>query len=948
MTAAYLSVRWKIILLASLVLGLTSALFIWQQHREQLREFTDNQAGFRERSHYILDYLFQSQTERMQLLANLLVSQPNVREDILNRRGDRLAERVDALATEMSFDQGVTAVVFHDAAQQRVGYWGNPDYASGLLSFVQLAAKEETPQTHVECKVTCMQLTVIPISDQGRTIATVSIMSNLESLLSDLHRLSASDVAVLKGRLLAVNQPLANMQLISVSGGAPIRDVLAAARQSIWPQGRFQLNHAGQVHQVVLIPAPLTGDDQANFVLIHDVSKQINQIETYYHNNLMRGLAVMGLAMLLLYLMLRPTMRRIQHVSQILPLLGQEQFARVRENYAIRPRALWSGGRWADEVDELESLAQALAGRLEQLKNQSVEHVDSLNLHARELMRERDLVSGLLDTAPVLILSYDGAGRIQLANAYALSVCAKTGLTGESYPVLFLGMSQDEYAVTMAKIEVGVVHRTESRMTAPDGTVTDVLWFHSRLAEGAGQASSYLSMGMDITEHRINEAKIHHLAFYDVLTQLPNRRGLSDCIQHAMASSAHHRSYCGLAFIDLDYFKLFNDSRGQEVGDQLLIEMGTRLRASVREFDTVAHLGGDEFVVLLEELSEDAGFAGMQMRMIGEKLRLAINQPCSLPGASTPFTGRVTASVGVSLFTGHDKSVDELLRHANIAMSHAKSAGRNTLRFFDPKMQSGIESRTALYADLQQALSCNQFSLFYQVQTDEQGRTLGAEALLRWTHPVRGVVSPLDFIPLAEESGLILSIGLWVLQAACTQIKIWQLNPKACHLQLAVNVSAKQFHQENFIELVLQTLDETGANPARLKLELTENVVLNDISDSIRKMQELKKLGVSIAIDDFGTGYSSLSYLTQLPLDQLKIDQSFVHNIGVKPSDAIIVKTIISMASNLEMAVIAEGVETETQREFLEAAGCLVYQGYLFSKPVPIEQFEAFLALKEK
>jgi len=220
--------------------------------------------------------------------------------------------------------------------------------------------------------------------------------------------------------------------------------------------------------------------------------------------------------------------------------------------------------------------------------------------------------------------------------------------------------------------------------------------------------------------------------------------------------------------------------------------------------------------------------------------------------------------------------------------------------------------------------------------------------LLRWTHPVRGVVSPLDFIPLAEESGLILSIGLWVLQAACTQIKIWELNPKACHLQLAVNVSAKQFHQENFIELVLQTLDETGANPARLKLELTENVVLNDISDSIRKMQELKKLGVSIAIDDFGTGYSSLSYLTQLPLDQLKIDQSFVHNIGVKPSDAIIVKTIISMASNLEMAVIAEGVETETQREFLEAAGCLVYQGYLFSKPVPIEQFEAFLALKDK
>jgi diguanylate cyclase (GGDEF)-like protein len=944
MNAVYLSVRWKIILLASLVLGLTSALFIWQQHRDQLREFTDNQAGFRERSHFILDYLFQSQAERMQMLANLLVAQPNVREDILNRRGDRLAERVEALATELSFDQGVAAVVFHDAAQQRLGYWGNPDYASGLLPFVQLSAKEETPQTHVECKVMCIQLTVIPINDQGHTIATVSIISNLESILSDLHRLSTSDVAVLKGSLNDESQPLANMQVISVSGGAPIREVLDAARQGIWPEGRFQLSHAGLVHQVVLIPTPLTGDEQVHFVVIPNVTKQIGQIDSNYYNNLMRGLAVMWLAMLLLYLMLRLTMRRIQHVSQILPLLGQEKFTQVRENYAVRPRAQWLGGRWSDEVDELESLAMALAGRLEQLKNESVDHADSLNLQASELMHERDLISGLLDTAPVLILSYDETGRIQLANAYALSVSAKTVLVGESYPVLFQGVSQEEYIDTLHEMQVGVVCRTESCVTAPNGTVTDVLWFHSRLADAAGHASTYLSVGMDITEHRINEAKIHNLAFYDVLTKLPNRRGLCDYIQHAMASSARHRNYCALAFIDLDHFKSFNDSRGQDVGDQLLVEIAGRLRASVREFDTVAHLGGDEFVVLLEELSEDAGFAGMQMRLIGEKLRVSINQPCLLQGASAPVTGSVTASVGVCLFSGHEANVDELLRHANIAMSHAKTAGRNTLRFFDPMMQSGIEARTALHTDLHQALSGNQFSLFYQVQTDEQGHSLGAEALLRWTHPVRGMVSPLNFIPFAEESELILPIGLWVLQTACAQIKVWESDPLACHLQLAVNVSARQFHQENFVELVLKTLDETGANPGKLKLELTESMVLNDIADSIRKMQELKKIGVSIAIDDFGTAYSSLSYLTQLPLDQLKIDQSFVRNIGVKPSDAIIVKTIINMASNLEMDVIAEGVETEAQREFLQGAGCLVYQGYLFSKPLALEDFSAYLA----
>jgi diguanylate cyclase (GGDEF)-like protein len=942
MSASYMSVRWKIIILAGLVLGLTSTLFIWQQHRDQLRDFSVNQAGFRERAHFTLDYLFQSQAERMQMLANLLVSQPNVREDILSRRGGRLAGQVEALATELSFDQGVAAVVFHDEDQQQLAIWGNPDYAVGLLPFVKLSAKEEVPQTHVECNVTCIQLTVTPINDKGRTIATVSIISNLEGILSDLHRLSYSDVAVLRGRLLDREHPLANMQVVSVSGGAPIREVLDAARQRVWPDGRFQLIHAGQTHQVVLIPPPLNGDDQTHFVVIPDVTRQIALIDTYYQKNLTRGLVVMALAMLLLYFMLRPAMRRIQHVSRMLPLLGQEQFVQVHEKYAVRPRNAWLDTHWLDEIDELEDLAQSLARRLEQLKNESVEHADSLNLHASELMHERDLITGLLDTAPVLILSYDEAGSIQLANAFALKVCGKNKLENESYPALFLGVSQEEYAGTLAKMQAGVVRRTESCVTGPDGVSTDVLWFHSRLV--AGQASTYLSVGMDITEHRINEAKIHNLAYYDALTKLPNRRLLCDYIQHAMASSTRHRNYCALAFIDLDHFKSFNDSRGQEAGDQLLVEIAGRLSHCVREFDTVAHLGGDEFVVLLEELSEDAGFAAMQMRLIGEKLRFSINQPGELHDVSS----LITASVGVCLFSGNEASVDELLRHSNIAMSHAKTAGRNALRFFDPMMQACIEERTSLHDDLHQALALEQFALFYQIQTDERGGTLGAEALLRWMHPVRGKVSPLSFIPLAEESELILPIGLWVLKTACAQIRIWENDPLACHLQLAVNVSARQFHQVNFVDLVLETLDETGANPARLKLELTESMVLTDISDSILKMQELKKIGVSIAIDDFGTAYSSLSYLTQLPLDQLKIDQSFIRNIGVKPSDAIIVKTIINMANNLEMTVIAEGVETQQQRDFLQDAGCLAYQGYLFAKPLSLNEFSAYLANKKE
>ncbi len=351
-------------------------------------------------------------------------------------------------------------------------------------------------------------------------------------------------------------------------------------------------------------------------------------------------------------------------------------------------------------------------------------------------------------------------------------------------------------------------------------------------------------------------------------------------------------------------------------------------------------MAADEFVVLLAELHEEVGAAAAQAGVLVEKLRLAISEPCLLQGQIY----HLTASAGISLFRGDAIPAEELLRHANIAMSHAKTAGRNAQHFFDPAMQIELEARASLEADLRDALEKKQFRLFYQVQVGDSGKPIGAEALLRWFHPQRGMVSPLQFIPLAEESTLILPIGLWVLETACAQIKTWDANPQTSQLQLAVNVSARQFHQADFVEQVLLTLSASGANPARLKLELTESLVLKDVADTIEKMQQLKKHGVHFSIDDFGTAYSSLAYLTQLPIDQLKIDQSFVRNLGVKPSDAIIVQTIINMAKNLGMDVIAEGVETQAQRDFLQNADCLAYQGYLYSKPLALDAFSTYLA----
>ncbi|MDP1733655.1 MAG: EAL domain-containing protein [Sulfuritalea sp.] len=453
-----------------------------------------------------------------------------------------------------------------------------------------------------------------------------------------------------------------------------------------------------------------------------------------------------------------------------------------------------------------------------------------------------------------------------------------------------------------------------------------------------GQISHYVSTFSDITLNSEADAQIHRLAHYDALTQLPNRRLLQDRLAQALATTTRHELFGAILFLDLDNFKTLNDTRGHDTGDQLLVEVTQRLLLGVRESDTVARLGGDEFVVLLEELSKDADEAAALAKQIGEKLGASISQPFQVNGHDL----HCTASIGIGLFHLRE-TVEDLLKHGDIAMYHAKTAGRNTLRFFDPTMQARLDERSALETELRKAVQQHQLQLYYQPQIDDTGRVIGAETLLRWLHPQRGLIAPGDFIPLAEESGLILPIGLWVLEAACAQLKAWSAQDSTRELVLAVNVSARQFKQADFADQVTAVLDASGANPARLKIELTESLVLDNVEDTIEKMCVLKTLGVSFSMDDFGTGHSSLAYLTQLPLDQLKIDRSFVLNLPDNINDGIIVKTIITMGRSLALDVIAEGVETEGQREFLQLHGCHAYQGYLYGKPMPLARFEEFL-----
>jgi len=454
-----------------------------------------------------------------------------------------------------------------------------------------------------------------------------------------------------------------------------------------------------------------------------------------------------------------------------------------------------------------------------------------------------------------------------------------------------------------------------------------------------GTVTNYVGTHTDITERKVAEEEIKNLAFYDPLTRLPNRRLLIDRLQQASASSARSGREGALLFIDLDNFKILNDTLGHDIGDILLQEVAHRLESCVREGDTVARLGGDEFVVMLEDLSEHALEAADQTEAVGEKILASLNQPYLL--ATHEY--RNTPSIGAILFNGHKQPIDEMMKQADIAMYQAKQAGRNTLRFFDPQMQEAINIRVALERELRNALENHQFRLYYQIQVDSSHRALGAEALIRWPHPERGLVSPDQFIPLAEETGLILPIGQWVLEAACTQLKEWEQDSLTRDLVLSVNVSAKQFHQVDFAAQVQSIVQRHAINPELLKLELTESMMQKNIEGMIATMNALKKIGIHFSLDDFGTGYSSLQYLKRLPLDQLKIDRSFVRDLATDSSDRTIVSTIIAMAKSLNLEVIAEGVETVQQRQLLLNKGCTHYQGYMFGKPIPIEQFETSL-----
>ncbi|MFA5984450.1 MAG: EAL domain-containing protein [Methylococcaceae bacterium] len=596
----------------------------------------------------------------------------------------------------------------------------------------------------------------------------------------------------------------------------------------------------------------------------------------------------------------------------------------------INPNFLISRINSYINISRLQKQLRANAQELK-LLNDSLE--DKIRQRTDELQKSEARFREMFYAHHAMMLLVDLAeGLIIDANPSASQFYGYTSAQLKQMRISQLEESNSIYKATLkTALEIGASFEAEHRLSNGQ---TRILEIYSSSIILEGQSALFLIIH-DISERKIAEQRINHLAFYDPLTQLPNRRLFEDRLATAILNCNRKQEYAALMFIDLDNFKSLNDTLGHDFGDLLLVEVANRLKHCVRVVDTVARFGGDEFTVLLETMDKDEHVSAYNAKRIAEKVRSALAQPYAIRDCNY----RTTPSIGVVLFNGQDFTATELCKHADAAMYKAKESGRNMVVFYDPKMQDELQLRAALQTDLRNALDKNQFSLFYQCQFNGENEVIGAEALLRWQHHQFGFISPGQFIPLAEEIGLIDDIGLWVIEEACIQLRDWSIRPEAQHLTISVNVSARQFKQNNLVENISQLIVLYGIDPQLLKLELTESVFLGEIAECVAIMHGLKGIGVALSMDDFGTGYSSLSYLKQLPLNELKIDQSFVRDLGHDDNDAAIIKAVITLGQVFGLTVIAEGVETEEQYQFLHLNGCHHYQGFLFGKPVPADEF---------
>jgi len=560
---------------------------------------------------------------------------------------------------------------------------------------------------------------------------------------------------------------------------------------------------------------------------------------------------------------------------------------------------------------------------------------------SRRARSEKNIAAKAFESKEGMLITDNNKIILRVNNAFStITGYSSDEIVGKNPKVLSSGRHDDSYYAEMwQRINDKGIWEGEIWNRRKNGDIYPEYLTISSVKDDNGNITNYVASFSDISLNKHQESELIRMAHYDSLTNLPNRYLLSIRIHEAMSAGTNNGKYGALISLDLDNFKRLNEIHGHSNGDKLLNQVARRLLACVRETDTVARSSGNSFMVVIKQLSSNMEESIVEAQRIAKVIHEDLSR--SYPFENTDY--HITTSIGIVLFRGHLNTQEEILSHVDAAMFQAKELGRNTICFYDSSLQDELEKRTQLELALRAAITNNELELYYQIQVDQFDHPVGAEVLSRWTHSELGVISPSQFIPIAEETGLILPLGLWVLETACKRLAAWKNNQLTNKLILSVNISAKQFKQLNFIAQVQELITSFSIDPSLLKFELTESMLLDNFEETIIKMKALKGMGIGFALDDFGTGYSSLQYLKRLPLDQLKIDQSFVRDIAIDSSDKAIVSTILAMARSLNLDVIAEGVETEEQRHFLQNSGCDHYQGYLFGKPVSIDKFEETL-----
>jgi diguanylate cyclase (GGDEF)-like protein/PAS domain S-box-containing protein len=920
MAPLFLGIRGQIILLAGLTLALTAAAFTWLQlrHFDHLRE--QAWAQQRQQSLDLAARLFVHQSARLQSLATLVGDLPGVR--LALREGDtaNLRRLFQPFWSELNLTHGLDRVAFFAPDGRSLGDWGMSTSDGATLGLALEAGRRELPVYNLDCTTTCFYTAAVPLVERGQAVGAVVLAAGLQDLIMDFRSLSGMEVALL-GSLSegGKTQPgVLGGRLLSISGGAKYEELLHSIRPEQRLGSGFALERSDRLYHLFLFNAPAAGGDNVRFLIMQDGTASAQQMRAAAWKSMMFGGVVLLTALLMLYLLLRPTMNRINQAVRALPLLGEGLFAEARGAFRGRKSRLFR-----DEVDDLGHLTYALANTLENLQVQSRHHAASLQAQAAQLEHERDFVAGLLDTAPVLILTYDANGRIRLANVHAIRATglpARAVLAATFFDVFLKPEQHGEYLDSLTRLESGRSLQGEGTLACPDGSEREVVWFHSRLDEVDGEMA-YLSVGLDVTDHKQTERRLSLLADHDVVTGMFNRRAFKRELESRLALGEH-----GILLVfDIDEFKSVNEAGGQEAGDAVLFQFARLLQGLSPVPTLAARLGGDDFACAFPGLTPAEAI--VLARNINQGM-LRLHQDADVAGSR-----RLSVSVGVVAYPEQGDSADALLGNADVALSQARAKGHGSWHLYsvdDPYKE--VASRRAHWrGEIEQALEESRFVMHFQpIQHIASGRISHYEALLRMRNRDGSLTPPALFIDVAESTGLIRRIDHWVIESV---VKFAAMPDHA--VKVAINLSSRSFDDDAAYDLLHSMLERHQVAGDRLLLEITETAALANFTGTTRIMGKFRGLGCAFGLDDFGVGYSSFQYLKELPVDFVKIDGSFIKGLTTNPDDVVFVRALTDAVRGYGKTTVAEFVEDEATLDILREIGVDHAQGYLIGRPSP-------------